>query len=149
MPVKKPKIADLSNEDIALHGLSYVQKKEAIKTLEGQCKEERVLLEDYAKRMGKPVGSSGSTVAVVEHADVAVHLKETARTSAVLLPEALDILKKEGYKECIEKVEIVREDIVEKLHRAGKISDELLSQIYGFKTSHAFSVEVKKRFVDE
>lgn len=150
MPAKKkkvPTLEELSNEDLALMGIEFANKKDAVKELESQCKECRKPLEEYLKTSGREL-SSGSRIAVLSHADVDVHLKQTLRVSKVLLPEAVGILREKGLDECIEMVPMVREDVVERLHLEGKISDDDLLQIYQLKSNYAFSVELKTRMPD-
>ena len=148
--VKKPKkksFEELSNEEIALRGIEYANKKDAIKELEAQCKECRKPLEAYIDSEGR-VLESGSKLAVIPHADVDVHLKKTLRVGKQLLPEAIDVLRENGLDECIEEIPTVREDVIERLYSEGKISDELLKTIYQDKSTYAFSVEIKNRMTD-
>lgn len=148
MPIKRKKsFAELSNEDIALKGIEYANKKEAIKELESQCKECRKPLEAYIDSNGKTL-ESGSRLAVIPHADVDVYLKKTLRVSKVLLPEAIDVLRENGLEECIEEVPTIREDVLESLYLNGKVSDEILKKVFQQKSSYAFSVELKNRFPD-
>lgn len=149
MPAKRKRrsFEELSNEEIALRGIEYANKKEAIKELETQCKECRKPLEAYIDNSGRTL-ESGSKLAVISHADVDVHLKKTLRAGKQLLPEAIDVLREGGFDECIEEIPIVREDVVERLYEEGAISDELLQKIYQSKVSYAFSVELKDRMKD-
>lgn len=148
--VRKPKkksFEELSNEEIALRGIEYANKKDAIKELEAQCKECRKPLEAYIDSEGR-VLESGSKLAVIPHADVDVHLKKTLRVGKQLLPEAIDVLRENGLDECIEEIPTVREDVIERLYSEGKISDEVLKTIYQDKSTYAFSVEIKNRMMD-
>lgn len=148
MPAVKRKSAEfLSNEELALRGIEYYNKKEAIKELEAQCKSCRKPLEEYIDSEGKTL-ESGSKLAVLSHADVDVHLKKTLRVGKQLLPEAIEVLRENGLDECIEEVPMVREDIVERFYSEGKISDELLTKIYQEKSTYAFSVDLKSRMCD-
>ena len=147
MPAKRKSYAELSNEEIALRGIEYANKKEAIKELENQCKECRKPLEAYIDSAGR-VLESGSKLAVLTHADVDVHLKKTLRVGKQLLPEAIDVLRENGLDECIEEIPTVREDVIERLYSEGKISDDLLTKIYQDKSTYAFSVELKRRMSD-
>ena len=144
---KRKSFIEMSNEDIALRGIEYVNKKAAIKELESQCKEYRKPLEAYIDSAGR-VLESGSKLAVISHADVDVHLKKTLRMGKVLLPEAIDVLRDNGLDECIEEVPIIREDILEQLYLSGRISDEILRSVYQEKPTYAFSVELKEKFSD-
>lgn len=144
---KKKSFEELSNEEIALRGIEYANKKDAIKELEAQCKECRKPLEAYIDSEGR-VLESGSKLAVIPHADVDVHLKKTLRVGKQLLPEAIDVLRENGLDECIEEIPTVREDVIERLYSEGKISDELLKTIYQSKSTYAFSVEIKNRMTD-
>lgn len=144
---KKKPFEELSNEEIALRGIEYANKKEAIKELESQCKECRKPLEAYIDAEGRTL-ESGSKLAVISHADVDVHLKKTLRVGKVLLPEAIDVLRENGLEECIEEVPTIREDVLESMYAAGKVSDEVLKSIYQEKSTYAFSVELKNRFAD-
>lgn len=144
---KKKSFEELSNEEIALRGIEYANKKDAIKELEAQCKECRKPLEAYIDSEGR-VLESGSKLAIIPHADVDVHLKKTLRVGKQLLPEAIDVLRENGLDECIEEIPTVREDVIERLYSEGKISDELLKTIYQDKSTYAFSVEIKKQMTD-
>ena len=144
---KKKSFEELSNEEIALRGIEYANKKDAIKELEAQCKECRKPLEAYIDSEGR-VLESGSKLAVLTHADVDVHLKKTLRVGKQLLPEAIDILRENGFDECIEEIPTVREDVIERLYSEGKISDDFLKSIYQDKSTYAFSVEIKNRMGD-
>lgn len=145
---KKKSFEELSNEELALRGIEYVNKKEAIKELEAQCKETRKPLEAAIESSGKVLGSD-SKLLVLPYADVDVHLKKTLRVGKVLLPEAMDIIRENGLEECIEEVPTIREDVLERLYDEGKVTDEVISKIYAEKSTFAFSVEVKERFRDE
>lgn len=148
--VRKPKkksFEELSNEEIALRGIEYANKKDAIKELEAQCKECRKPLEAYIDSEGRTL-ESGSKLAVLSYADVDVHLKKTLRVGKQLLPEAIDILRENGLDECIGEIPIVREDAIECLYSEGKISDEMLKLIYQDKSTYVFSVEIKNRMTD-
>lgn len=148
--IKKPRkrlYEDLSNEEIALRGIEYANKKEAIKELEAQCKECRKPLESYIDSNGK-ILESGSKLAVLTHADVDVYLKKILRVGKQLLPEAIDVLRENGFDECIEEIPTIREDVIERLYFEGKISDDLLKLIYQDKSTYAFSVEIKNRMGD-
>lgn len=144
---KKADFSELSNEQIALKGIEYANKKDATKELDKQCKELRKPLEEYLAANGKEL-ASGSILAVVSHADVDVHLKKTLRVSKVLLPEAFDVLTECGCSECIENVPTIREDVLERIIGEGKINEENLKKIYGLTKSYAFSVELKDRMPD-
>ena len=143
MPKKKA-APSYSNEDVALRGIEYVNKKETIKTLDAQCKVIRKPLEEYLDAFGKTL-ESGSVLAVVSHADIDVHLKKTLRMGKVMTAEALSILKENGLDDCIEQVEVIREDIVERLYADGKITDSLLKELYVEKPNYAFSVDLKEK----
>lgn len=145
--IKKKSFEELSNEEIALRGIEYANKKDVIKELEAQCKEYRKPLEAYIDSEGR-VLESGSKLAVLTHADVEVHLKKTLRVGKQLLPEAIDVLRENGLDECIEEIPTVREDVIERLYSEGKISDGLLKTIYQDKSTYAFSVGIKNRMGD-
>lgn len=144
MPAKKEKVSQ-SVEEVALSGFDYVNKKEQIKLIEKEIAKIRPSLESYLSVEGKTL-EGGSILAVIPYADKEVHLRNTLRESNVLLPEAIDVLKKSGLKECIEKVEVVRDDIIARKYDAGEISDDVMKQLYKVKGSYAFSVTVKNRF---
>ena len=145
MPKTKKSATSLDNETLALLGIDFFNKKQVIKELETQCKEIRKPLEEAAMSSGCSL-ASGSKVLVIPHADADVHIKETLRVGKVLLPEAVDVLRENGFDECVENVPTIREDVNERLYDSGKLSDEILQKIYASKQSYAFSVEVKSRF---
>ena len=144
----KKALEELSNEQLALQGIDFVNKKQAMKELDAQCKEIRKPLEDAVMKSGRTLGS-GSKVLVVPYADKDVHLKETLRVGKVLLPEAMDVLRENGLDECIEEVPTIREDVLERLYEEGKVSDEVLQKIYAEKSSWAFSVDLKPHYDGE
>lgn len=150
MPNPKPRkksFDELSNEEIALLAIDYVNKKNASKELDTQIKSLRKPLEKYLDASGR-VLDSGSYLAVIPYTDVDVHLKKTLRMGKVLLPEAMEILRKNKLDGCIEKIEVIREDVLEEMYLAGKVSDEVLSSVYAEKPNFAFSVELKEKFGD-
>lgn len=134
----------LDNEQLALQGVEFFNKKAAIKELESQCKEIRKPLEEAVLTSGRET-ESGSKILVIPFADKDVHLKETLRVGKILLPEAIEVLHKNGLDECVENVPTVREDVIERLYAAGEISNEILKKIYAEKPSWAFSVDLKDR----
>lgn len=144
----KKSLEGLSNEQLALQGIDFVNKKQAIKELDAQCTEIRKPLEDAVMHLGRTL-SSGSKILVVPYADKDVHIKETLRVGKVLLPEAMDVLRENGLERCIEEVPTIREDVLERLYEEGKVSDEVLQKIYAEKSSWAFSVDLKPHYDDE
>lgn len=144
----KKALEELSNEQLALQGIDFVNKKQAMKELDAQCKEIRKPLEVAVMKSGRTL-DSGSKVLVVPYADKDVHLKETLRVGKVLLPEAMDVLRENGLDECIEEVPTIREDVLERLYEEGKVSDEVLQKIYAEKSSWAFSVDLKPHYDGE
>lgn len=144
MPSKKEKKNSFTEEELALMAIGFVKNKEFIKNFETQNKEYRAPIEEYAIANGKKL-PTGSTLTVLSHADVDIHLKRTLKVSQVLLPEASDIIKENHLEDCIETVEVIREDVLERLYDAGKISPEVLQRLYAPKESWAFSVELKKK----
>ena len=137
----------LSSEEVALLGIQFDKNKSAIKELESNNKKIREPLEAYLQENGTvPDEESGHRVCIISHADVDVTLKYTHRVSQVLQPDAMDTLRKHKLDEAIETVEVIREDVIERLYEEGKISDELLRSLYVPKESDAFSVSVKGKF---
>lgn len=146
MPKKKPIATCYSNEDIALLGIEYVNTKEQIKSLDKHCKDDlRPILENALETSGRTT-ESGSVLAVVTHGDMDVHITNTLRTGKVLLPEAMDVLKENGLEECIETVEVIREDVLERLYDEGKVSNEVLKKLYRETSNYAFGVKLKKHY---
>lgn len=147
----KKKIQNIpSSENAALLGIQFVKNKEAIKDLDTTNKKLREPLEAYLKENGNvPDEEAGHRVCVIPHADVNVILKYTHRVSQVLQPDAMDVLHENGLDEAVETVEVIREDVIERLYREGKISDEVLHRLYVPKESDAFSVSVKNKFNEE
>jgi hypothetical protein len=143
----KKKIQGYDMENIPLLAIQYVQKKDAIKELDDQCKQIRVPLEDYLVEHGKIV-EKGNRLLVMTHADVDVHMKHTLRVSASLVEDAKEVLKKHKLNSCLVKETIIRIDEAEiqRLHAAGEISDEVLGELYEAKSSTAFSISLKEKF---
>ena len=146
MPSKKQS-KSLTAETAALTAIQFAKNKDAIKSLEATNKKLREPLEDYLTENGSvPNEEAGHRVCVLYHADQEVVLKYTHRVSAVLQPDAIDILKREGITEPVETIEVVREDVIQRLYDEGRISDELLKELYAQKSSDAFSVTLKDKF---
>lgn len=143
--LKKAKTETPDNEELALRGIAYADKKNLIKELDGECKELRKSLESAVMSMGGTT-SSGSKILVIPIADKDVHIKETLRMGKILLPEAMDVLKENGLTECIENVPTIREDVLERLYDEGKVSAGILKKVYAEKPTFAFSVDVKPHF---
>ena len=152
MPAKKKVGAKtpVDAETIALQAIEFDNCKKEVKRYNDHCSELKEPLEQYVEAHCH-VTSKGHKVVELAHADVDITLTKTLRTSAVFVPEAADILRKHKLTECIEKVEVVRDDIVQRMHEEGRISDELLAQICQMKENYAFSVSVKPRksYIDE
>ena len=149
MPTLKQNInkPERLKEQVAREAFRFVENKKTISYLDTENKKIRPTLEKYVADKGS-VDSNGSSAAVIEYADKLVVLKQTCRNRASVLPNALEELKKAGLSECIETVEIVREDIVAELYAAGKINKRLMKKLFGNVSTFAFSVDVKKRFAD-
>lgn len=142
MPTKK--IAQVPVELIAV---KFDSNKKAIKQLEDENKELRKPLEDYLTQNGVvPNEETGHRICVLEHADAEITLKYTHKVSAILQPNAVEFLKVNGFDEAVETIEVVREDVIERLHLEGKLSDKQLKELYATKESDAFSVSVKNKF---
>ena len=150
MPSKKTKeiSQEVTPEVVALKGIAYVSAKADVKELDSKMKEYRKILEPYAEK-NNTVQPSGSTLTVVQHADLDVMLKRTLRTSNILIPEALEMLKKNGFEKCVETVEVVREDVIELLFKSGEMTEEFVRSIYTSVPSFSFSVELKKHYNEE
>ncbi len=144
----KKKVANsLSSEEVALLGIQFDKNKNSIKELESANKKIREPLEAYLQENGTvPNEESGHRVCIISHADVDVTLKYTHRVSQILQPDAMDVLRANKLDEAIETVEVIREDVIERLYEEGKISDEVLRSLYVPKASDAFSVSVKGKF---
>ena len=147
MPRKKQETGSLTAETAALNAIQFSKNKDTIKTLETANKKLREPLEAYLTENGSiPNEESGHKVCVLNHADKEIVLKYTHRVSAVLQPDAIDILRRKGITEPIETIEVVREDVISRLYDEGKISDKLLKELYAQKPSDAFSVTIKDKF---
>lgn len=133
-----------SQEEVALLGINYVKGKEEIKKINNALGKVRVPLENYMDTNQQEL-PNGSYLCQIPHADVVVNLKRTLRNGKELVPEAEDILRANGLEDCIENVPTIREDRIEALYQAGKISDEILQKIYVAKPSYAFSVSLDKK----
>lgn len=146
MPKKKTTSAGAySNEEIALLGIAYVDAKNQIKDLDKRCKDMRPAFEHFLTESGRTT-ETGSVVAVVTHAGTDVVFTNTLRTGKTMLPEAIDVLRSNGLEECIETVEVIREDVIERLYDEGKITDDVLKQLYKDTSSFAFGVKLKKHY---
>ena len=128
---------------IAQKGIEHVQLKQQVKELNARINAIRPSLEDYLKENGSDV--KGSIISVLPYADKDVILKNTLRVSKVLKPEAIDILKELKLTDCIETIEVIREDVLERMWENKLVTDEDVAKIYATADSFAFSVAVKPR----
>lgn len=131
-------------EEIALLGIGYVTKKDEEKKIKAELTKLRKPLEEWMDAHEQTT-DSGSKLCVLSHAGTMVNLKRTLRTSKELVPEAEDILREEGLDYCLETVTLVREDRIEAMYNAGKITDEQLQKLYIPKENFAFSVALTKK----
>lgn len=135
---------EVTPEVAALIGINYVDKKNIEKQLKGEIKELRVPLESFMDTHQKEL-AGGSKICVLTHAGTEINLKRTLKTSKELVPEADTILKAEGLNDCLETVTLVREDRIDAMYNAGKITDEQLRRLYKPVSSYAFSVTLSKK----
>lgn len=135
---------ECNQEEIALLGIGYVNKKDEEKKIKAEITKLRKPLEEWMNAHEQTI-PNGSKLCVLSHAGTNVNLKRTLRTSKELVPEAEDILHEEGLDDCLETITIVREDRIEAMYNAGKITDEQLAKLYIPKDSFAFSVTLTKK----
>lgn len=150
MPIIKKKNTkrfsqQLSNDEIALGGLSYLSKKESIKTLTSEMETIRKPLEEYVGKFGSS-DEKGNLYVTSPYADKTVVLKKTLRVSSAILPEAIEVLKKHKLTDCLEKVTIIREDILNQMILSGEIPEKILKKIVTTKESYAFSVSTEANY---
>lgn len=139
MAKKKINPTTVNPEEIALLGIGYVTKKDEEKKIKSVITKLRKPLEEWMDAHEQTT-DSGSKLCALPHAGTMVNLKRTLRTSKELVPEAEDILRAEGLEDCLETVTLVREDRIESMYNAGKITDEQLQKLYIPKENFAFSV---------
>lgn len=142
--VKKNSLDELTEEKVALLGIDYVAKKDLEKRLKAELADVRKPLESWMDANQREI-DGGSKLCILSHAGTNVNLKRTLRSSLELVPEAEDILKAEGLNDCLEEITIIREDRIDAMYKAGKITDEQLKKIYRSKDSFAFSVKLTKK----
>ena len=137
-----------SKDGLALTALNYHQRKLEIKEIEKELASMRPVLEDGVDRLGNGT-ATGSRVAVIPYADKEIQLRKDLRLTAVLVPEAEDILRRHKLTECLETTTIIREDVIQRMYERGEISIDVMKELYVEKETRAFSVKVKKRFHEE
>lgn len=129
-------------EDFKRQILEYKSIDDEIKALTKRKDALKESLKEQLTRFGK-TDINGSVIYEAEFAGKRVEARNTARTSASLVGDALDILKRKELTEYIEMVEIVRTDILDADIAASRISDAVVKELYESKTTYAFSVKVK------
>lgn len=144
MPKKKVVNEELTSEQVAIIGINYLAKKDEEKKVKAQIAGLRTPLEQWMDKKEQEI-SGGSKMCEVSHAGNVISLKRTLRTTQELVPEAETILRANGLEDCIENVPIIREDRIESMYNAGKITDAQLKELYIGKASYAFSVSCKKK----
>jgi len=150
--IEKDVLPQLTAEDqklLALRGLEFDALKKVEKETKTKLAECRTPLEVAVAKFGK-IMPSGSKLLRLPYTDVTVDINYTLRTGATLLPEAIDILKKEPtLKDCVEDVPTIRMDRLEALIEAKKVPDDVLKKLFVSTENYAFSVKVKKGTKDE
>lgn len=138
IPVKK------EFKDIGAIAAAYLTIKNKIADATTEMDGYKATLKEYLDQEGKK-DTKGSFLAEVQHAGVTFELKKELRVSQKQDPDIISILKKEAPKEVvsrvIEKVEIVREDVLEIMQEQGKISDALLAKLYTEVKNYAFKMK--------
>ncbi len=77
-----------------------------------------------------PTAKSDGCVFTADHLDKEVQIALQARKSVSLVPEAIEVLKKNKLNQYVEKTEIVRTDLLEADITSGKISQKLIDKLY-------------------
>lgn len=128
--------------------LSYYQLKQDAKKYEENASNLKPSLEKYLEDNGVDMKESTKACQLFV-ADKEIVMRRVTRSALKFLPEATDVLKANGLTECIEKVEVVREDVLERMAENGQVSPEIMKKVYAVKQSHAFYVDVNPRVHEE
>lgn len=138
--IDKDKLVATEGE-IGAKAIIFVGIKESIKKLNGELKPIDGELREYLSNAFVE-DAKGNQVCVVKHAGKEVFLTNTRRVSTVMRSGAEDVLKRHLPK-ALEKVTVIRDDVVEEAYQKGEIGLDVIKQIYAEDVSYAFSVKVK------
>lgn len=129
---------------LGVKALAYLNIKDKIKTLQSEEKGYRSDLEQHLQD-NFSLDTKGHKIAIVSHAGQDVELKHERRVSTIEKPDAISILKKilpdKYLNQVVEKVEVIRQDVIEVLFNDGVITSEQMEQLYEPKETYAFKVK--------
>lgn len=86
--------------------------------------------------------SSGHKLLVLKNGTNAIELKQTLRITTTIRPDALTVLKENGYDKAVELVEVVRNDVLELMVTDGEIPEDLYEELFSKKENYAFTAKV-------
>jgi hypothetical protein len=145
-PSTLPKPQALSSEDACRSAVAYKALQEESKNLSAELGTVKEQLTKFIEANGSSI-PNGSIVFESDYAGNKVTLKLEARNSTKHVVDIIDKLKKklspEHCKRVIEKVEVLREDVLENLISTGQIKAEVLEGLIEVVQTRAFKVTIK------
>lgn len=147
---KMPEKVLINTEELYKKAISFVNANEEIKRLKkvaDPLKEELKESADYGVVDGK-----GNKVLEIEGSvdgsKGRVILTNTLRVSATLKPNALEAVKakcsKKVQEQLIETIEVVRDDVLQRMIETGEIDNDLAKELYTTSDSYAFTAKIIK-----
>lgn len=128
---------------MGVKALAYLELQAKEKKIQEEKKVVRTDLEDYVTVHGKTT-DKGHRIVITEHAGQKCEVKQELRTTAVLTPDAIEVLRKEVSREVfdrvVEEVAIVRDDALSVLIQNGDIPEEVAEKLFIMKENFAFKV---------
>lgn len=156
MPVRKDKVKKqsrpLDEEDVAIKTLAYISYQEKVKELNKQIADLKKELTQVVEEHGTEEVKTGHRHVIVTHAGNDVTLTLEKRTAVFQETNIKDVLKEgvssDVYKRCIDRITVVRDEIVNGFAATGDIPEEVLDKMYGSKESFAFKAKNKPTIKD-
>lgn len=142
-------IADLNKSEAYKKAFDFIEKNEQVKSLNKEIAPLKEELKEATSNHGVVLDpNKGHQILTLEGSKGTVVLTNTCKVSTTLRPSALEVIKEnfssKEIKDLIEKVEIVRDDVLEQMVKEGKVPDHIVKKLYKTDDTYAFSGKIVK-----
>lgn len=128
----------------------FLSKKERVKTLNKEIAPLQEQLKNAVTKKGtvKDEEKGHQTLVLNGDGDNIV-LTNTCKVSTILKPSALEVIKSsltpQQVKQVVEKIEVVRTDVLEQLIQEGKIKAAVVKKLFTTEDNYSFSAAYEKK----
>lgn len=142
-------VADLNRSEAYKKAVEFIEKNEQVKTLNKEIAPLKEELKQSTSDHGEVLDpNKGHQVLTLEGSKGTVVLTNTCKVSTILRPSALEVIKEnfstKEIKDLIEKVEVVRDDVLEQMVKEGRVPDHVVKKLYKTEDTYAFSGKIIK-----